>query len=166
MLGKGVTVKQIEKYLDRRGWNKYQSIEEPGEKEGATLTGWRSPGGEGYTMLIDPLVEKKCLTFRVAKILHAKPDSTPSDRLSGLLMTMSFLNYQLILGAWVYDPSDGEVAFKVGIPIDDDELSFETFEHCMRVLIAAVEVDADNLRAIVSGAKSAVDVLRAEGAKI
>ncbi len=166
MLGKSVTVKQIEKYLDRRGWSKHHAVAEPGEKEGTVLTGWRASSGEVFGLLIDPIIETSVLILRVPKILHAKPDSIASDRLSGLLMMMSYLNYELMLGNWIYDPSDGEVAFKLGIPIDDGDLSYENFDHCVRALVASVEVDASNLRAITDGSKSALEMLRKEGARV
>jgi hypothetical protein len=161
-----VTTKQVEKYLDRRGWKNHQAVPEPGEKEGMVLTGWRAMNGDSYRLIIDPSVEKNCLVFRVTNIINAKPDSTPADRLSGLLMTMGFLNYELLLGGWVYDPRDGEVAFKVGVPIDDGSISYEEFQHCMMALIMAVEVDAGNLKAIVDGSRTAIDVLSKEGATI
>lgn len=166
MFGNQVTTKLIEQYLDRHGWRLHESLAEASEQQGIVRTGWAGANGEGHAMVIDPVVEKQCLTFSVPNVASAPPDGTASDRLSGLLTTMGYFNYALFLGSWGYDPRDGEVAFKLGIPIDDGKLSFEEFEHCLRVAIIAVEASGGSLRAIIDGSKTAIEVMREAGAKI
>lgn len=69
-----VTLKLMRQYLERFGWHRYKAVEEPTEKEGIIYTGWRSsPEEEGFSLSIDPMVEKNCLSFRVPKILVAPP---------------------------------------------------------------------------------------------
>jgi hypothetical protein len=164
MFKKSVTCKRIGKYLEKHGWSKYRIIEEENEKEGMVLTGWQGRVG-GIGVSIDPMVEKNCLTFKALDILKARPSSTPTERLVGLLMGMEHLNWRLILGKWTYDPSDGEVRFELGIPIDDDDLSFEKFEHCVRAMVSAVESDGKELRALADGSLGISEFLRQEGGK-
>jgi len=166
MAGKQVTAKLIEEYLDRRGWKEHKTSPVPQGPGEAVLAKWRSTSGEGFALIIVPAVEVNSLIFLVGEVVSAKPDSTPADRLSGLLLTIGRLNHVLVLGSWGFNPGDGSLGFRVSVPIDDGEISFENFDHCVRAVIVAIEADAGNLRAIAAGTKSAIEVLKAEGATI
>jgi hypothetical protein len=158
-----VTLELLKGYLERFGWSRYKAVDEPLEKEGIIYTGWRSSEApEGYNMAIDPMVEKNCLSFRVPKVLVAPRDTTPAERLTELLMAMGFINYRIILGKFAYDPRDGEVRFSVDVPIDENDLSYEQFQHCMGVVVKMVEEYAPKLRAIVAGEKTAQQFLEEE----
>jgi hypothetical protein len=158
-----VTLELLKGYLERFGWSRYKAVDEPFEKEGVIYTGWRSSEApEGYNMAIDPMVEKNCLSFRVPKVLVAPRDTTPAERLAELLMAMGFINYRIILGKFAYDPRDGEVRFSVDVPIDENDLSYEQFQHCMGVVVKMVEEYAPKLKAIVAGEKTAQQFLEEE----
>ncbi len=147
-----VTVSLLCRYLEQYGWHHYKAVEEPGEREGLIITGWRSsPGAEGYLLTIDPMVEKGCLAFHVPKVLEAPRDKTHRDRLADLLMAIVFINYLIILVKFSYDPRDGEVRFSVTMPIDEGDLTYEQFRHCVRVMTNTVEEYAPKLRAIANG---------------
>ncbi len=157
---KKVTTDLIEKYLDKYGWEKHHSIDEPGEREGVVVTGWvstRAP--DGFMLFIDPIVEKDYIYFKVNDIARAPTDATPSDRLRDLLVAISAINYKLILGCFAYDPSDGELVFKFAIPVASDDLRYEDFERCLRALTISVEGHTDDFRAIIDGTKTAQDVM-------
>jgi hypothetical protein len=158
-----VTLELLKGYLERFGWHRYKAVDEPSEKEGIIYTGWRSSEApEGYNMAIDPMVERNCLSFKVPKVLVAPRDTTPAERLAELLMAMGFINYRIILGKFAYDPRDGEVRFSVDVPIDENDLSYEQFQHCMGVAVTIVEEYAPKLRAIVAGEKTAQQFLEEE----
>ena len=150
-----VTLELLKGYLERFGWSRYKAVDEPFEKEGIIYTGWRSSEEEeGYNMAIDPMVEKNCLSFRVPKILMAPRDTTPTERLADLLLAMGFINYRIILGKFAYDPRDGEIRFSVDVPIDENDLSYEQFQHCLGVAVKMVEEYAPKLKAIAAGEKN------------
>ena len=153
-----VTVRLIEQYLDQFGWRKHTSIDEAGEQEGAVLTGWVGDAGLQHGLVIDPIVERGCLIFRVPKVFMAPLDETPGDRLSGLLAMLGLLNYQLLLGRWCFDPRDGEVSFKVGIPIDDG-LGFKGFVRCIGAIAMSVDNDVPTLRDLLEGRTTLAAVL-------
>lgn len=154
-----VTLEQLKGYLEQFGWHKYEAVQEPFEKEGVLLTGWRSsPQAPGYEVSIDPMVEKGCLSFKAHKLLHAPPDTTPPDILKELLMALGCLNYRMILGKFGYDPADGEVRFTVDMAIDDNTITYEQFHHCLGVVVAMVEGHVPDLKAILEGKKKAQDV--------
>jgi hypothetical protein len=158
-----VTLELLKGYLERFGWSRYKAVDEPLEKEGIIYTGWRSSEApEGYNMAIDPMVEKNCLSFRVPKVLVAPRDTTPAERLTELLMAMGFINYLIILGKFAYDPRDGEVRFSVDVPIDENDLSYEQFQHCILVVVKTVEEYAPKLKAIAAGEKTAQQFLEEE----
>ncbi len=158
-----VTLDLMRQYLERFGWSRYKAVEEPLEKEGIIHTGWRSsPEEEGFNLAIDPMVEKNCLSFRVPKILTAPLDTTPAERLKDLLVAMGFINYRIILGKFAYDPRDGEVRFSVDIPIDENTVTYEQFQHCLGVAVKMVDEYAPKLKAIVNGEKSAEEFIAEE----
>ena len=158
-----VTLELLKGYLERFGWSRYKAVDEPFEKEGIIYTGWRSSEeAEGYNMVIDPMVEKNCLSFRVPKVLVAPRDTTPTEQLADLLVAMGFINYRIILGKFAYDPRDGEVRFSVDMPIDENDLSYEQFQHCLGVTLKMVEEYAPKLKAIVAGEKTAQQFLEEE----
>ena len=158
-----VTLELLKGYLERFGWSRYKAVDEPFEKEGIIYTGWRSSEEEeGYNMAIDPMVEKNCLSFRVPKILMAPRDTTPTERLADLLLAMGFINYRIILGKFAYDPRDGEIRFSVDVPIDENDLSYEQFQHCLGAAVKMVEEYAPKLKAIAAGEKTAQQFLEEE----
>jgi hypothetical protein len=162
----GVTLDLLKGYLDRFGWHKYKSVDEPMEKEGVIYTGWSSsPSADGFVMTIDPIVEKKCLSFHVPKIIEAPPEETPAEQLKELLLAMGFINYRIILGKFSFDPRDGEVRFPLSLPIDENTITYEQFEHCLAVAVKAVEDYAPKLRAIAKGEKAAADLISEEMAE-
>jgi hypothetical protein len=69
---------------------------------------------------------------------------------------------QLILGKFAYDPRDGEVRFSVDVPIDENDLSYEQFQHCILVVVKTVEEYAPKLKAIAAGEKTAQQLLEEE----
>lgn len=156
---KKVTTDLIEEYLDRYGWKAHRSVEEESEQEGVVVTGWRSPADNEFRLLIDPMVEKHALRFRVLDVASAPMDETPADGLLGLLLVMSHLNDRYVMGAFTYLPSTGEVSLQLGLPIDSDDLRYEDFEHCVRMLTKMTDERVADLRAIISGAKKAQDVI-------
>jgi len=150
-----VTLELMRQYLERFGWSRYQLADEPYEKEGLIRTGWRSsPEHEGYSLIIDPMVEKGCLSFKVPQLFQAPLESTPKDRLGDLCLAMSFINYRLMLGKFAYDPADGEVRFSVDVPIDKNTFTYEQFAHTLEFVIRAVEKHVPQLQRIVSGEES------------
>lgn len=162
MLSKKVTLERIEKYLERFGWKKYQSMPEPQEKEGVVLTGWQSSvdPSTGYMLIIDPMVEKGLLSLTVGKLVTAPKEGTPEQRLSGLLQAIASINYRMMMAKFGWDPRDGEIQFQVATVIDPDDLRYEEFEKCLQVTIASVEVYTPQLKAIVEGTAPVEDVLK------
>jgi len=158
-----VTLELMKQYLERFGWHRYKAVEEPMEKEGIIYTGWRSsPEAEGFSLSIDPMVEKNCLSFRVPQIMTVPLDETPAERLKDLMVAIGFINYRIIMGKFAYDPRDGEIRFSVDIPIDENTVTYEQFQHCLRVAITMVEEYAPKLKAIADGRKTAKDFIADE----
>ena len=77
-----------------------------------------------------------------------------------VLLALSAINARLDLGAFVYDPGNGELAFRLGLPIDSDDLHYEDFAHCVRAVTTTVDRYVEPLRGIIDGTCSATDVIR------
>lgn len=135
-----VTVLLMRDYLERFGWNRYEVVDEPLEEEGLLRTGWRSnPIDDGYVLVIDPMVEKSCLSFRVPEVLSVPLENTPTRILCDLMVAIGFVNYMSILGKFAYDPRDGEIRFSLDVPTDENDFTYAQFAHCLRVVITSVE---------------------------
>lgn len=158
-MAKKEVIELTKDFLRRYGWGVFQELEEPGEKQGMLAVPWKGLSGESHMLLIDPIEEKSILIFRVPMIVKAPPDETPADRLNGLLLAISAINYNTILGAWAYDPRDGEVVFKFAIPTHGNAFEYEDFEHCMVVVQLTLEVEVPKLRAILDGTKTAREII-------
>ncbi len=147
-----VTLELLRNYLERFGWNKYQIVDEPHEQEGLLRTGWHSPEGDGgFTMVIDPIVEKACLSFRVPAVILKPPSELDREVLMDLLQAIGWINYAIILGKFSYDPSKGEVRFSIDLPIDSNTLTYDQFIHCLHTAVHTVESYVPFLEAIASG---------------
>ncbi len=147
-----VTVELMRRYLEQFGWHRYEVVDEPYEQEGLLRTGWRSnPVDEGHTLVIDPMIERGCLSFYVPKVLSVPIDSIPENRFRDLMLSIAFMNYTIILGKFGYDPSDGEVRFTVSMPIDENTLTYAQFVHSLGVVIKTVENHAYLLDAVRHG---------------
>lgn len=121
-----VTLEQMRQYLEQFGWSNYKAVDEPFEKEGIIITGWRSSlVSESFVLQIDPMVERNYLSFRVLRVVSAPPDTTPPNRLAEMLMALGWINYSIIIGKFSYDPRDGEVQLSVGVPIDENDFTYE-----------------------------------------
>jgi len=147
-----VTLETLTEYLERFGWKQYRAEDEPAEKEGLIRTGWRSSQtGRGYDLIIDPVVEKNCLIFRVPWVIKVPWDTTPSDRLTGLMALLPWINYRIILGKFAYDASDGEVRFSIDVPIDDADFNYTQFEHVLHITLSTMRKWDPRLQALLQG---------------
>jgi hypothetical protein len=158
------SVKVVERYLDKFGWKAHLSQDEPGEKEGVVATGWTDPAGRQHVLLIDPMQEKKALSFR-APILEMPLDSTPTERVNSVLLAISALNTRYVLGGFAYNPNDGWLEFKLTIPSTNGGVEYAPFEHSLTAVTATVDEMEPEIQAIASGSKTAQDVLAVQGIK-
>jgi len=161
MFDKEVTLKQIGEFLRQYGWEKFQEVPEPGEKEGVILTGWTMNGDEGHQVAIDPIVEKGLVVLQARRVIMAPPDSTATDTLNSLVFAMAGMNYKMLAGSWGFDPSDGEAVFKVCLFVKGASLEYEDFEQALNFLVAAVQIQGSGLKEILEGTKTARELIAA-----
>ena len=159
MFNKSV-IEVLSNHLRRFGWENFEVVEEQGEKEGMIKTGWAELSGEVHGLLIDPMIEKHLLGFRAIQVAKAPADSTPADRLNGLLLAIAAFNYQLVVGGWAYDPRDGEVVYRLGVPLNDG-VEYEDFEECLNVVRTAVESQGPKLKKIIDGTATGQETVEA-----
>jgi WD40 repeat protein len=116
--------------------------------------------GHDYQVSVTLLDELGQLEFRIGGLLHATLDDTPADRVHGLLLSLSVLNYRIPLGALGYDPTDGEVALRYAMPVTGGDVRYEDFEQVLVVLQNVLAKHAADLRAVVAGERTAQEILR------
>lgn len=158
MFEKKVTTELIEQYLEKMGLP-HKGVDEPGEQEGVVISALPVASGEQYLLAVDPIIERDLLRLRVGKILEAPLDATPADRLTGLLLAMTALNYRIPIGGFGFDPNDGEVVLSAGLPINSNDLKFEDFQHAILMLGVVLNLHAADLKAVADGTKQAEDIL-------
>ncbi|MCX8063972.1 MAG: YbjN domain-containing protein [Candidatus Hydrogenedentes bacterium] len=147
-----VTIELVKKYLERFGWAKYEVVDEPYEEEGVIYTGWRSSqDSKGYVVCIDPMIEKKCLSFRAEELIRCPAGQIPPSALLHLLLSLLWINYRIILGKFSYEPVSGEIRFSIDMPIDGADLTYEQFVHSLALFVEIVETYTPSLKLVGKG---------------
>jgi hypothetical protein len=151
------TTDTVEKYLARYGVPA-RTIQQLGESQGVVHT-QLDVLGTAYLLEVDPVAETGLLEFRVPRLLHATLDDTPADRVHGLLLVLATLNYRLPLVSLGYDPRDGEVALRYGLPTLGGSLAYEDLERVLVVIENVLARHVEDLRAVVAGVRTAQEIL-------
>ena len=154
---KKATVRTLEKYFERYG---LQAVGLSVSDDDGVCISTLSVDGHDYQVSASRLAELGQLQVRIGRLLHATLDDTPADRVHGLLLALSVLNYRIPLGALGYDPTDGEVALRYAMPVTGGELRYEDFEQVLVVLENVLAKHAADLRAVVAGERTAQEILR------
>jgi hypothetical protein len=154
---KKATVRTIEKYLERYGLG---AIGLSASDDDGVCLSELGVEGHHYQLTVSRLAELGQLQFRIGGLLHATLDDTPADRVHGLLLALSVLNYRIPLGTLGYDPTDGEVALRYAMPVTGGEMRYEDFEQVLVVLQNVLVKHAVDLRAVVAGERTAQEILR------
>lgn len=147
-----ITLQLIMEYLERFGWKNYEAVNEPSEQEGIIYTGWRaSENSPVYMLSIDPMIEKKCISFRTQSLLQAPYRDIPKDCLLDLLLVLHWINFRIIVGKFSYEPVRGEVRFSIDLPIDENTLSYAQFVHSLGLIVEIVETYVPLIKKIKEG---------------
>ncbi len=149
---KKLTLQLIMEYLERFGWKNYEAVNEPSEQEGIIYTGWRaSEHNPVYMLSIDPMMEKKCISFRTQSLIEAPYGRVERDCLLDLLLALHWINFRIIVGKFSYEPLRGEVRFSIDLPIDENTLSYEQFVHSLGLIVEIVETYVPLIKKIKNG---------------
>ncbi|HOK10356.1 MAG TPA: YbjN domain-containing protein [Candidatus Hydrogenedens sp.] len=149
---KHITLQLIKEYLERFGWKNYEAVNEPFEQEGIIYTGWRSSENSPvYMVCIDPMIEKKCLSFRTQNLIRAPFDKIPKEQILNLLLALEWINYRIIIGKFAYEPVYGDIRFSIDLPIDENTISYEQFVHSLGLVVEVVETYAPIIVMILEG---------------
>jgi hypothetical protein len=156
-LGKKGVTRTIQKHLERFGLEVVRlSVT---DDDGVCISALEAEG-HVYQMTVTRISEIGQVQFRVAGLLHATLDDTPADRIHGLLLALSVLNYRIPLGSLGYDPTDGEVALRYALPVTGGDVRYEDFEQVLVVLQNVLAKHGADLRAVVAGERTAQEILR------
>ncbi|MCW5940737.1 MAG: hypothetical protein KIS66_00805 [Fimbriimonadaceae bacterium] len=135
-----MTLDALSDLLNRFGWRDHKRFDQKGEREGYLSAGWSNgPLDNGFTLYVDPVVEQGLLVFSVPRLAFL-PRGLKDDLKLKALQEIAARNRTLPLGGYSYDPADGEVVYRLGVPLPSTEsLSYEQFSLCMRVCASAAE---------------------------
>ncbi len=137
-MGGNVSKELIASYLKRVGWQKFDVLQDTPQLT-EIVTGWADPKSAVHLMLIKILKEKNILMFIIPGIAKAPKDQIHVGQLADILMALGFVNYQVLIGRFCYDPSDGEIRYEFCMPIDNADISFEQFLHTVKGLVNTVD---------------------------
>lgn len=147
-----VTLQLIMEYLERFGWKNYEAVKEPSEQEGIIYTGWKaSEHSPTYMLSIDPMIEKKCISFRTQSLIQAPYENISHDCLLNILLALHWINFRIIVGKFSYEPVRGEVRFSIDFPIDENTLSYAQFVHSLGLIVEIVEIYVPLIKKIKGG---------------
>lgn len=104
------------------------------EEEGFLMAGF-SGGRHGPVQLlarVDGQRDVLTLSFRL-------PLTIPEDKRLEMAEAVTRANYGLVVGSFEMDMRDGELNYKVVVPIDEAMLSHAQFRHCMGAALMTVQ---------------------------
>lgn len=87
-----------------------------------------------------------CLHLRVPRIVNVADSPHAALVMTALLE----LHFQLKLGRFGMDPSDGEVDCEVIVPLEDAPLTYRQFRRCLGTLLLLVDQQAPRLRTLLA----------------
>lgn len=137
-------------YLRKMGL-RYAAITEPEEREGIIVFGFKFEEGFTIEVIIDPIVEKRCLRMTAPRLFFAPQTPGSEARLLELLKAIGFINYSHNVGRFSYDPRDGEVAFDLNMPLVDISIPYSMFEHCLLLFLAQIRDKVPRLKDVWEG---------------
>lgn len=137
-MGGNISKELIGSYLKRYGWQKFD-VRQDTPQFTEILTGWQDTKNAIHLMLIKILKEKNVIVFVLPNVAKAPRDQIHIGQLGDILMALGFINYQVLLGRFSYDPNDGEIRFEDAMPIDNANLSYEQFEHIIKAITITVD---------------------------
>ncbi len=153
---KEITLQLIMQYLERFGWKNYEAVDEPSEQEGIIYTGWRaSESSPVYMLSIDPMIEKRCISFRTQSLMQVPYGQVGNDHLLNLLLALHWINFRIIVGKFSYEPLRGDIRFSIDLPIDENTLSYAQFVHSLGLIVEIVETYVPLIKRIKEGEISA-----------
>jgi hypothetical protein len=154
------TIQLLTQYLPKYGWPAFKVIED-GPTGGKILTGWGSPlVGESRMMFISIDHRQNTMLVVVPALVSAPQERMSIGQLADVLAALGFANFALSIGRYCYDPSDGEIRYEIGLPIDAAEITFEQFEHLMNIAQAAVTYWAPRIKAVADGERTGASVVQ------
>lgn len=153
-----MTLDALSDQLNRYGWRDHARFDQKGEREGYLSAGWsKGPMDNGYTLYVDPVVEQGLLIFSVPRLAFLPRGLSHETKLRAL-QEIAVRNRALPLGGYSFDPADGEVTFRLGVPMPrSDSLSFEQFALCMKVCTAAAEACGSSVFGVLNDAGPKLD---------
>lgn len=153
MSANGATTREVAAFLRRFG-----VPADPGAQAQGAASGRLEVLGRGFHLVVGPNEQPDLLAFRVGGLVRAGPDDTPADRVHGLLLALASLNSRIPLGAFAYDPGDGEVSLHYAMPVCG-HLAYQDFARVLETLQDVLAGHAADLRAVVAGEKLAREIL-------
>jgi len=160
---KRITLQLIMEYLERFGWKNYDVVDQPSEREGIIYTGWRaSEQSPVYMVSIDPMIEKRCISFRTQSLVQAPQSKVSEKILFHLLMTLEWINYRIIVGKFSYEPFQGEVHFSIDLPIDENTISYAQFVHSLGLVVEIVETYTPLIKQVREGNMTAEQFIESD----
>lgn len=87
-------------------------------------------------------------------VLVGDVDMVGRQRQPECLTALMTLNYRFSLGAFEWDPTDGEVRFRIGLPLDDNDLTQAQFRRVLGVTCVTVDRYKPVIPKIVYGGRA------------
>jgi len=125
-----VTLEHITEYLRQDDWRF-----DVDEERQVIRTGFRGRNGS-YRLIVNLQKERDALLFSAPGYLTVPEEHDNKDE---VLSAMMAINYQLLLGNFERDISDGEIRFRLAVPLEDNDFTYEQFQRCLFTLAYTID---------------------------
>lgn len=89
--------------------------------------------------------------LRTFVVFARSPESCPPSRVGDVVDLFNRLNFGMTHGAWVVDPSDGEIRFRVGVDLAGRELAGDELGAVTNYVNVTMDTTLAALRAVIAG---------------
>lgn len=112
-------------------------------------------GGRNCTLDMLIVFSKKCLRFIVRNLGPARNEERIREVCEGLLE----INSTLVLGSFSRDIDDGDILFRIGVPVLNGSLTFEQIDHCMQASIVSVDLNYPKIMKLIWSTQPVKEIL-------
>jgi len=157
MTGKGLTIQKLANYMDKQKL-KY-GVDQANKR---ILAGFKLQSTSVQLVIqLDP--ERNALLFITPSITQVmEGPGVTKERVADVLAWLMHINYRLLLGNFEWDHRDGEIRYRLAVPTDEGDITFEQFRHCLRAVLGTVNDCYPKLQRLIWGSITLQDALGEE----
>jgi hypothetical protein len=169
VLGKPDPMNVVENALRNRNW-KYARLD-----ANTILTGVQTVSGRVYFIAIRHEVQRRTVLFLFNPLIRGAADALQalaggrppflrvhtneghsSQQVAEICQSLMYMNYQIVLGCFERDDSDGEIRFRIAVPYCDTKLTVAQVDWGIDVAVSTMEVAMPEIERVMDSGRMTV----------